>query len=49
MFLSYCMVFGMSLMSSPIWRLMLGVLSHPFALFSFVSVLLARITKMACE
>ncbi|KAI3736479.1 hypothetical protein L6452_16021 [Arctium lappa] len=29
MFLSYCMVFGMSLMESPNWRLMLGVLSIP--------------------
>ena len=29
MFLSYCMVFGMSLMESPSWRLMLGVLSIP--------------------
>lgn len=27
MFFSYCMVFGMSLMESPNWRLMLGVLS----------------------
>ncbi|KAJ4962685.1 hypothetical protein NE237_022624 [Protea cynaroides] len=29
MFLSYCMVFGMSLMESVSWRLMLGVLSIP--------------------
>ncbi|CAI0471327.1 unnamed protein product [Linum tenue] len=29
MFLSYCMVFGMSLMETPNWRLMLGVLSIP--------------------
>lgn len=29
MFLSYCMVFGMSLMEAPSWRLMLGVLSIP--------------------
>lgn len=29
MFLSYCVVFGMSLMESPSWRLMLGVLSVP--------------------
>ncbi|KAB1221020.1 Monosaccharide-sensing protein 2 [Morella rubra] len=29
MFLSYCMVFGMSLMKSPNWRLMLGILSVP--------------------
>ncbi|KAL5713752.1 trans-aconitate methyltransferase 2 [Ranunculus cassubicifolius] len=34
MFLSYCMVFGMSLMDSPSWRLMLGVLSIP-SLFYF--------------
>ncbi|PWA67212.1 General substrate transporter [Artemisia annua] len=35
MFLSYCMVFGMSLMESPNWRLILGVLSIP-SLFYFV-------------
>ncbi|KAB2634149.1 monosaccharide-sensing protein 2-like [Pyrus ussuriensis x Pyrus communis] len=29
MFLSYCMVFGMSLKDAPTWRLMLGVLSIP--------------------
>ncbi|KDP43790.1 hypothetical protein JCGZ_22417 [Jatropha curcas] len=29
MFVSYCMVFGMSLMDSPKWRVMLGVLSIP--------------------
>ncbi|XP_071695312.1 monosaccharide-sensing protein 2-like [Rutidosis leptorrhynchoides] len=29
MFLSYCMVFAMSLMESPSWRLMLGVVSIP--------------------
>ncbi|XP_023638170.1 monosaccharide-sensing protein 3 [Capsella rubella] len=29
MFLSYCLVFGMSLQESPSWRLMLGVLSIP--------------------
>ena len=29
MFLSYCMVFSMSLKDSPKWRLMLGVLSIP--------------------
>lgn len=29
MFLSYCMVFGMSLQDSPSWRLMLGILSIP--------------------
>ncbi|VAI57366.1 unnamed protein product [Triticum turgidum subsp. durum] len=35
MFLSYCMVFGMSLLPSPDWRIMLGVLSVP-SLFFFV-------------
>ncbi|KAK1296773.1 Monosaccharide-sensing protein 2 [Acorus calamus] len=35
MFLSYCMVFGMSLMASPSWRVMLGVLSIP-SLFYFL-------------
>lgn len=35
MFLSYCMVFGMSLMESPSWRVMLGVLSIP-SLFYFI-------------
>lgn len=35
MFLSYCMVFGMSLMNSPSWRLMLAVLSIP-SLFYFL-------------
>ncbi|KAK6924588.1 Major facilitator, sugar transporter-like [Dillenia turbinata] len=35
MFLSYCTVFGMSLMDSPSWRLMLGILSIP-SLFYFV-------------
>uniref|UniRef100_A0A7N0UIZ3 Major facilitator superfamily (MFS) profile domain-containing protein n=1 Tax=Kalanchoe fedtschenkoi TaxID=63787 RepID=A0A7N0UIZ3_KALFE len=33
MFLSYCMVFGMSLMEAPSWRLMLGLLSFPSFLF----------------
>lgn len=33
MFLSYCMVFGMSLTPSPDWRLMLGVLSIPSLIF----------------
>lgn len=37
MFLSYCMIFGMSLLTSPSWRLMLGILSIP----SFVYFLLA--------
>ncbi|CAJ2642780.1 monosaccharide-sensing protein 2-like [Trifolium pratense] len=35
MFLSYCMVFGMSLTASPSWRVMLGVLSIP-SLFYFI-------------
>ena len=29
MFLSYCLIFGMSLMASPSWRIMLGVLGIP--------------------
>ena len=33
MFLSYCMVFGMSLMPTPDWRLMLGVLSIPSLIY----------------
>lgn len=33
MFLSYCLVFGMSLEESPSWRLMLGVLSIPSILY----------------
>ncbi|CDY16303.1 BnaC01g23380D [Brassica napus] len=33
MFLSYCLVFGMSLQESPSWRLMLGVLSIPSILY----------------
>ncbi|CAM8950620.1 unnamed protein product [Rhodiola kirilowii] len=37
MFLSYCMVFSMSLMEAPSWRLMLGLLSIP----SFFYFLLA--------
>ncbi|XP_060199994.1 monosaccharide-sensing protein 2-like [Lycium barbarum] len=39
MFLSYCMIFGMSLMTAPSWRLMLGVLSIP-SFFYFVVVVL---------
>lgn len=38
MFLSYCMIFGMSLMASPSWRIMLGVLGIPsvfYLLFAF--------------
>lgn len=38
MFLSYCMVFGMSLMDSPSWRLMLGVLSIPSLLYFLLTV-----------
>ncbi|KAH6797017.1 tonoplast monosaccharide transporter2 [Perilla frutescens var. hirtella] len=33
MFLSYCMVFGMSLKEAPSWRLMLGVLSIPSIIY----------------
>ncbi|CAA0823287.1 Monosaccharide-sensing protein 3 [Striga hermonthica] len=33
MFFSYCMVFGMSLMDSPSWRVMLGVLSIPSVVY----------------
>lgn len=37
MFLSYCLVFGMSLMESPSWRLMLGVICVPsLVYFAFV-------------
>ncbi|KAF5739285.1 Tonoplast monosaccharide transporter2 isoform 1 [Tripterygium wilfordii] len=38
MFLSYCMVFGMSLTSSPSWRLMLGLLSIPSVLYFALTV-----------
>ncbi|PON75233.1 Sugar/inositol transporter [Parasponia andersonii] len=38
MFLSYCMVFGMSLMQSPNWRLMLGVLSIPSVIYFLLTV-----------
>ncbi|KAI3960956.1 hypothetical protein MKW92_005620 [Papaver armeniacum] len=38
MFLSYCMVFGMSLMASPSWRLMLGVLSIPSLIYVALTV-----------
>ncbi|MFS8025393.1 putative major facilitator, sugar transporter, major facilitator superfamily [Helianthus anomalus] len=38
MFLSYCMVFGMSLMESPNWRLMLGVLSIPSLVYLFLTI-----------
>ncbi|CAN0924284.1 Monosaccharide-sensing protein 2 [Linum grandiflorum] len=39
MFLSYCMVFGMSLLPSPSWKLMLGVLSIPSLLYFALTVL----------
>ncbi|XP_020242633.1 monosaccharide-sensing protein 2-like isoform X2 [Asparagus officinalis] len=39
MFISYCMVFGMSLMAKPNWRLMLGVLSVPSLLYFALTVL----------
>lgn len=38
MFLSYCMIFGMSLTASPSWRVMLGVLGIPsvfYLIFAF--------------
>ncbi|CAN1322647.1 Monosaccharide-sensing protein 2 [Linum perenne] len=38
MFLSYCMVFGMSLLPSPSWKLMLGVLSIPSLLYFALTV-----------
>ncbi|GAV86189.1 Sugar_tr domain-containing protein, partial [Cephalotus follicularis] len=38
MFLSYCMVFGMSLMDSPSWRLMLGILSIPSLVYIALTV-----------
>ena len=38
MFLSYCMVFGMSLLPSPDWRIMLGVLSVPSLFFFGLTV-----------
>ncbi|KAL3627733.1 Monosaccharide-sensing protein 2 [Castilleja foliolosa] len=39
MFLSYCMVFGMSLKESPSWRLMLGVLSIPSMIYFVLALL----------
>jgi len=39
MFLSYCMIFGMSLTASPSWRVMLGVLGIPsvfYLIFAFL-------------
>ncbi|XP_077231146.1 monosaccharide-sensing protein 2-like [Tasmannia lanceolata] len=38
MFLSYCMVFGMSLMENPNWRVMLGVLFIPSILYFFLTI-----------
>ncbi|XP_038884927.1 monosaccharide-sensing protein 2-like [Benincasa hispida] len=38
MFISYCMVFYMSLSVSPSWRLMLGVLSIPSVLYFILTV-----------
>ncbi|CAL9023017.1 unnamed protein product [Prunus brigantina] len=38
MFLSYCMVFGMSLTKSPSWRLMLGILSIPSLVYFALTV-----------
>ncbi|XP_028784681.1 monosaccharide-sensing protein 2-like [Neltuma alba] len=38
MFVSYCMVFGMSLTTSPSWRLMLGVLSIPSLIYFVLTV-----------
>lgn len=38
MFLSYCMVFSMSLMPQPNWRLMLGVLSIPSLLYFALTI-----------
>ncbi|KAG9137710.1 hypothetical protein Leryth_019291 [Lithospermum erythrorhizon] len=38
MFLSYCLVFGMSLQESPSWRLMLGVLSIPSLVYFALAV-----------
>ncbi|KAK4791503.1 hypothetical protein SAY86_031916 [Trapa natans] len=39
MFFSYCMVFGMSLLDSPSWRLMLGVLSLPSLVYIALSLM----------
>lgn len=38
MFLSYCMVFSMSLMPQPNWRLMLGVLSIPSLVYFALTI-----------
>ncbi|GFS35942.1 tonoplast monosaccharide transporter2 [Actinidia rufa] len=39
MFLAYCMIFGMSLMTSPSWRFMLGILSIPSLIYFALAVL----------
>ncbi|TKY75542.1 Monosaccharide-sensing protein 2 [Spatholobus suberectus] len=39
MFFSYCMVFGMSLMKAPSWRIMLGVLSIPSLIYFALTLL----------
>ncbi|KAL0379081.1 UNVERIFIED_CONTAM: Monosaccharide-sensing protein 2 [Sesamum radiatum] len=39
MFMSYCMVFAMSLEDSPSWRLMLGVLSIPSLIYFALAIL----------
>nr|XP_043617762.1 monosaccharide-sensing protein 2-like [Erigeron canadensis] len=39
MFLAYCMVFGLSLMASTSWRLMLGVLSIPSLIYFALTIL----------
>lgn len=38
MFLAYCMVFSMSLMASPSWRVMLGVISVPAVAYFLLTV-----------
>lgn len=38
MFISYCMVFGMSLTASPSWRLMLGVLCLPSLVYFVLTI-----------
>ncbi|KNA14736.1 hypothetical protein SOVF_104880 [Spinacia oleracea] len=38
MFAAYCMVFGMSLMEKPSWRLMLGVLLIPSSIYFILTV-----------
>lgn len=38
MFVSYCMVFGMSLRNAPSWRLMLGILAVPSVIYFALTV-----------